>query len=155
MKSFQWSKIIENVKNKKKEDWVVLLLLGALVLILTIPTQKSTLAKDKEEKSRVLNWEQDATSDTSLQLEERLENILSCMEGVGKVEVMISGTKESERKMFASNQECNQVNGVVIVAQGADDAKVCQRIMNAVMSLFGIDAHKITIVKMSAAEEAN
>ena len=48
-----------------------------------------------------------------------------------------------------------QVEGVVIVAEGGDNAIVCTNISEAVKSLFPIEAHKITIVKMSVAEGSN
>ena len=37
---------------------------------------------------------------------------------------------------------------VLIVAEGADNAVTVQKIQQAVMALFQIDAHKIRIIKM-------
>lgn len=41
-----------------------------------------------------------------------------------------------------------EVTGVLIVAEGADNAVTVQKIQQAVMALFQIDAHKIRIMKM-------
>ena len=41
-----------------------------------------------------------------------------------------------------------EVTGVLIVAEGADNAVTVQKIQQAVMALFQIDAHKIRIIKM-------
>ena len=40
-----------------------------------------------------------------------------------------------------------QVEGVVVLAQGGDDPVVVQNITEAVQALFGIDTHKIRIMK--------
>lgn len=42
-----------------------------------------------------------------------------------------------------------QIQGVVIVAEGGDDPGVVQNITEAVMALFGVEAHKIKVMKMS------
>ena len=41
-----------------------------------------------------------------------------------------------------------EVTGVLIVAEGADNSVTIQKIQEAVMALFQIDAHKIRIMKM-------
>lgn len=40
------------------------------------------------------------------------------------------------------------VKGVVVSAQGGDNAKIVQNITEAIQALFGIEAHKIKVVKM-------
>ncbi len=41
-----------------------------------------------------------------------------------------------------------QVNGVLVVAEGAGSGSVSKNISEAIQSLFGIEAHKIKVVKM-------
>lgn len=41
-----------------------------------------------------------------------------------------------------------EVAGVLVAAQGAGHAAVSKEIMEAVMALFGVDAHKIKVMKM-------
>lgn len=41
-----------------------------------------------------------------------------------------------------------EVAGVIVAAQGADHGAVAAEIMEAVMALFGTDAHKIKVMKM-------
>lgn len=79
-------------------------------------------------------------------MEERLEQVLKSTEGVGEVRVMITETEEKGTFEENSNQ-CN-VQGVVVVAQGAEDAGVKKKIQDIVLALFPIEAHKIEIVKM-------
>ena len=41
-----------------------------------------------------------------------------------------------------------EIAGVVVVAQGGDNSVVVQNITEAVMALFGVEAHKIKVMKM-------
>lgn len=62
----------------------------------------------------------------------RLASILNRIEGVGRVEVMISGESEEA--------------GVLIVAEGANDAVACLRLEYAVQTLLGTEISRIEIV---------
>ncbi|MCI6005872.1 MAG: hypothetical protein SOY73_04450 [Blautia sp.] len=80
-------------------------------------------------------------------LEEKLEALLSSMEGVGEVQVMLmTGTAGNNRDLYGSQEM--EVTGVLIAAQGADNPVTVQNIQKAVMALFQIEAHKISIMKM-------
>lgn len=48
---------------------------------------------------------------------------------------------------YVSKERTPRVEGVVVVAGGGDDAVVIQNITECVQALFGIDTHKIRIVK--------
>lgn len=183
----QIKKILEKRKMTGKEITIVLVLIGIIFAVLSAPTRESS----EEETEPVLTAENTETSREIYegQLEERLENILSQMDGVGRVEVMItmeSSTKEVIEKDFTAEQnyaESNenlqgdssvkkeettvyadteegsipyvvqeiypQVEGVLVVAEGGDDSCVNLAITDAIQALFGIDVHKIKIVKMN------
>ena len=53
---------------------------------------------------------------------------------------------------YVSNEMTPQVEGVLVVAQGGGNSLVKQNILQSVMALFPLEAHKITIVKMSMQE---
>lgn len=130
--------IIRNIMGNRN-NLLILALLGVLVLVLAIPTEKKTESKMDFKANEEAGGEQ---------LEERLERILKHTEGVGEVRVMIT---EAEEKSFASNKENEgTVEGVVVVAQGATDPAVKKKIQDIVIALFPIEAHKIEIVKMKA-----
>ncbi len=183
----QVKKILEKRKMTGKEMTIILILIGIIFAVLAIPIQKSS----EEGNTPVIQTENIQTSREAYeeQLEERLEIILSQMEGVGRVEVMItmeSSTKEVIEKDFATEQSYNendgdiygdssvkkeettvyadteegnipyvvqeiypQVEGVLVVAEGGDDSCVNLAITDAIQALFGIDVHKIKIVKMN------
>ena len=42
-----------------------------------------------------------------------------------------------------------QVEGVLVVAEGGDNSSVILAITDAIQALFGVDVHKIKIVKMN------
>lgn len=125
-------------------------------------------------------------------LEERLEEILSAVQGVGRVKVMItlssSGEKvvekdiplernsivendstggsrstsemySQEETVYSTNsngdkvpyvvrENSARVEGVSVVAAGGGDAAVQKNITDVIQALFGIEAHKIKVVKM-------
>lgn len=115
-----WNKLLGN----KKNQWLILLLVGILLVVIAIPTKSGT-----EEKGVVdsKNW---STSET----EQRLENILSQMQGIGEVHVMITYKQE------------NEVEGVVVVAEGGEQGVIVQKITEVVRALFDVDSHKIKVI---------
>ena len=83
-----------------------------------------------------------STDEIQSSLECRLQNILENVEGVGEVKVMLM--TEEQQGIYRSGE----VRGVLIAAEGASDPVVVQKIQQAVMALFQIEAHKIKIMKM-------
>ena len=66
--------------------------------------------------------------------EARMERILSRIDGAGRVTVMLSG-------------EEGAVEGVVVAASGAGNARVVLELQRAVRALTGLELEKIEIVK--------
>ena len=69
------------------------------------------------------------------ELEQRLAGILSQIEGVGRVRVMVTENPDGGAE------------GVLVVADGADDIRVCLQLQYAVQTLLGTDAAQIEIVR--------
>lgn len=110
------------------------------------------------------------TNDTNSALDEsrieaRLAQILSGIRGAGKVEVMvvIGANNESSQNggtdtggllsHSPSGKAVNdlggtRVEGVIVIAEGADDIRVRTDIQSAVRSLLGIDASRIGVYSM-------
>lgn len=85
-----------------------------------------------------------STDEIQSSMERRLQNILENVEGVGEVKVMLM--TEEQQGIYRSGE--TEVRGVLIAAEGASDPVVVQKIQQAVMALFQIEAHKIKIMKM-------
>ena len=115
-----WNKLLGN----KKNQWLILLLVGILLVVIAIPTKSSS------EEKRVVDSKNWSTSET----EQRLENILSQMQGIGEVHVMITYKQE------------NEVEGVVVVAEGGEQGVTVQKITEVVRALFDVDSHKIKVI---------
>ncbi len=116
----RWSKLLP-----KKNQWVLVLLVGILLVVIAIPT-KTDSATDVGDKH---------ISVASSDIEEKLENLLTNMQDVGTVQVMITF------------QEDEQVEGIVVLAEGAGNAVVIRNITEVVQALFDVDAHKIKVIR--------
>jgi stage III sporulation protein AG len=166
-----------------RTDWLVVLLFGVLLLVVAIPSGSSGETETSGELSDDTQ-SADAENETAAevtsseyrkQLETELEELLSKMDGVGRVQVMLtlkdSGAYVLDKKVkrdgdssetdtvvyqqsdgeepYVTNRFSPDVEGVLVVAEGAGSAVTVSDISDAVMALFGIEAHKIKIVKMS------
>lgn len=78
--------IIRNIMGIRN-NLLILALLGVLVLVLAIPTEKKTESKMDFKANEEAGGEQ---------LEERLERILKHTEGVGEVRVMITEAEDTK-----------------------------------------------------------
>lgn len=218
----------QKFRNMKKEDYIVLLLIGVLLLIISLPTEKEKEEKsgadvrqektgreggnitdflgesDKNEtadaKEAVVqagNFNNNSSYDLNTyvdSLEKRVEEIVSGMEGAGKVQVMITvsdmGTEVLERDRetttsdleeadnaggsrkstesgqreeviyrkdadgneapYVVQRKLPEVTGVVVIAEGAGNAKVKDNIIGAVSVLFNLNEHRIKVIRMKS-----
>jgi hypothetical protein len=79
----------------------------------------------------------DMTEKPESSLEERVSEMCSLTEGVGGAKVMITYSEEGD------------VYAVAVLCEGADSVAVRERITHLVCSLFGIGAHRVSILKIS------
>lgn len=184
-------------KYKDKHTWVIIGIVGLLLLVIALPDGRSdtdwsgdastdSLAAEQE-TAQAAGGMDDPVQSATEDLERRLEETLSLIDGAGCVRVMLtlkdtgekvvekdttrrsggSASAEetsdvsqstvfskngSEETPYISNELTPQVEGVLVVAQGGGDSLVKQNILQSVMALFPLEAHKITIVKMSMQE---
>lgn len=192
----------------RKDNLIIFILMGVLLVIIALPTKDkreaeaedfqtegSSPAKTSAESGGETVGEADSEEAYIRQLEQRLRETLSQMEGVGKVRVMI--TLQSSRELVVEkeqpylrsatnendsqggNRSVNQmeteentvyrtdgsisepyvvktlpprVEGVVVVAEGAGRGTVNRTIVEMVQALFGVEAHKVKVVKMETTE---
>ncbi len=140
----------------RKENFLVLLLLGVLLLVAAWPMEKqsrSTGVKSSGTTDSALTFLDygGSTEDTReayvVSLEHSLEELLSTMEGVGENKVMIT-LKPSAKNTYYSSASTMEIEGVVVCAKGAANGKVAKNISEVIQALFGLEAHKIKIAKM-------
>ena len=220
MKEWNFKILKQNVI--KKDNMIILILTGVLLLVIAWPVEENTeknsnmsdlwgnqnvnMNKTTKENLGTMKEIDDSTILVSEELqeeeyivqrlEERLEAILSAMQGVGKVEVMITlasqgekivekdiplersnilendaeGGSRSTSEMYSNEETVYTVNsqgdkipyvtketsvevaGVSVVAQGGDQVLVQKNISEVIQALFGIEEHKIKVVKMKYQE---
>ncbi len=180
---------IEKLKEKfikvRKDQWLLVLLAGILLVVIALPMQEEQGEVQEAAEASAVKEGEDATD-----MEARLADILSKMEGAGTVRVMItlkssaekivekdipssdrdtqeqdeSGSKSTVEKErdettvyerdekgnetpYVTQELAPQVEGVLVLAEGGDNAVVIKNITEAVMALFNLEAHKIKVMK--------
>lgn len=178
-------------KLPKKNQLLILLLTGILLLVIVVPLPEDTEADSTASSEAASAGTEADARDYEGYLEERTAEALRQVEGVGEVEVMITlsstgqkvvekdqqnssqtteetdssgGTRTTEdsssdrtsvyeqgsdgtQTPYVTKELSPEVEGVVVVADGGDNAVVAQNITEAVQALFGVEAHKIKIMK--------
>jgi len=126
---------IEDMKKIGIKNLVLIMIAGILLLMCTIPSKMYGRNKDNEEDKVTDN----IASVTPVPDDEiRLEELLSQVEGAGKTEVMI----------VYQNDIRTEIEGIVVVTEGAAKSYVVQYISDAAEALFGIPKHKIIVLPM-------
>ncbi len=96
----------------RKENMIVFVLLGVLLLVIAIPldsgTDKKEVSKDAEKEDTMDSKSNeevftDESMEYCLALETRIEELLSAMEGVGKVQAMV--TVSTSKEMIVEKDE--------------------------------------------------
>ena len=178
MKSKSISKLLQKAGAQlKKYRYAALILLLGLALLL-FPTKKESGEEAVSEPEAASPTEPEAS------LEERLEKLLTEVDGAGRVRVMLTISR-GEETVYQTNETTEQRTtdsgteqvvtvttvlvpsgssteealpvtvtgpvylGAVIVAEGGGLASVRLDLTNAVSSLTGLGADKITVIKMN------
>ncbi len=188
----------DRVKQVKKDQFLIIILTGILLLVISFPTKKAELKQDDQSVTDINSEEvqmlKETGEDTYLSgLETKLEQGLSRIDGVGRVEVMItlkSGTEQivlkdrndnststiekdsgggcrtvieneqMETTIFSemsdgtmipyiSQTNAPKIEGVTVICDGGESAKVRSEITEVVKVLFPIEVHKIKVVRMA------
>ena len=155
--SRDWKKFFAN-----KNNYVVILLVGVLFLVMLLPVGDTGMdlysgnQNENHEAQVQLNSfgeTLDTTQAYCRMLEEKMEKLLSQIEGVGETKVLIT-MRYSEEKFVEEETliktQVPKVQGVMVVAKGAGTGDVDLKISQIVQALLAVDAHKIAIAKMEA-----
>ena len=129
-----------------------------------------------DRKDSIQNQVQSAPQEAGLTLSQELEEILSRVQGAGKVQVMLTIAKGEEIIYQTDGSSAENGNkhdtvlvtdenrtqsglvqqsipptyrGAIIVCQGADSPTVCLAIKEAVSKVTGLDISKISVLKMN------
>lgn len=189
--SEKWKELKKKYWPPKKDQLLILVLLGLLLAVIAIPVdtdkkeEKSSEASDEGDRVKGNDSFGNSASSTEgnenyeSRMEQKLEELLGNVEGVGEVRVMLTfeGTGEkqvekdktitadesseetvyeeygsSERTPYVTSETNPKVEGVLVIAQGGGNSRIKQEILEAAQALFGIEAHKIKIMKMEGSK---
>lgn len=160
------SLLVHRIKTDKKAMFIVASALIGMLLILF----------SGDSKTGAENIEVEYKTEFTKECEEKLQKLISKIEGVGKVSVMIT-YESGEENVFASDKEESfrngeqkirndyiivdgdkgesglkiksvypEVKGVAVVCSGASDPVVKERIISVVSALFNISTKNISVV---------
>lgn len=178
-------KINKDFINNIGKDKLIIMAIAGIVLVIC-----SYMDFDKKNSNTNITEKEACTQlssneDYVIELEKRVEEIISQVDGVSKCKVMItlkSGSEkilkndtdssmrtqsgdnagsessisektlilqgENREEPYVIKEVMPEIEGVVILAKGASDTKVVQRITNMIKALFSVESHKISIVEM-------
>ena len=180
---------------------VIIFAAGILIIFLSIPgilnSDKSSKDEPLDNNPQVVQNDTNTTSYDSntyiTEMENKLENVLRKVSGIGEVDVMLtlkaskeqvtlkdspytqeslnevdgeggsrtdSSVKREESTVLVTTENGKSepyiiqelepdVEGVVVIAEGGDDADIQIEIMEAAEVLFNVPAHKVKVMKMS------
>ena len=168
-KSMNALKSIDLKMIKKNSKLIVLcmLFLALIIVSFLVPSNKETKVDEVVALS--------STEQYQVNMEKKLENILSSIDGVGECSVAIT-LQKSECKIFAKDSYEDErenkyeyvilskndgsddglvvsvvlpeIRGVAVVCEGGDSSVIVSDIPKMCMSLFDIEASKVSVSKM-------
>lgn len=174
-----FSNIVSRLKNNKKLETIVYsaLLLFAAVIFFASGGISSCGRKDAELSAKESD-EYSEEYESADSLGSRLEEILSSIEGAGKVRVMIcyeSGseivpaldsqkseteggmsettkpvtvTRDGKQTPLILTELTPKIRGVIVVAEGGRDIRVRTELQNAVVTVLGTDPSRVSVFSM-------
>ena len=131
-----WKKF--SLKNLRKDQLLILLLTGILLMVIAVPAGKkkenmSSASNDNTEKSV------NGTSAGTFSKTSKKENTVYRTDS--------ESNSQGSGSPYVSKELSPKIEGVVVIADGGENAVVKENISSAVQALFDIEPHKIRIMK--------
>lgn len=109
---------------------------GEVTVMITLKSDGQKIIEKDQSSSSQSTDEEDSSGGTR-SVEDRSSDKTSIYEQ----------TADGSSTPYVSKELAPEVEGVVVIADGGDNAVVAQNITEAVQALFGVEAHKIKIMK--------
>lgn len=137
------TRLVNAAATNKKIRFALYIALAAILLAVIVGTGKKTALTYNSFSSTKKTEEKDERSSAN-GVETQLEEILSCIEGAGRVKVMLTYLENTGTE-DASTEVC----GVIVVAEGGANFAVRQTLIAAVSTVLGIDEKCVEVFVMS------
>ena len=167
----KFAAIIEKIRNNKKLQFLIIALVIAVILVVYI-TYFIQGTNEKAEGNSTSQITEGSTEEYVASLEDKLSNVLSNIEGAGKVSVAItvssgfvyeyayeetskdslSSTSSSSSLILVNDkpviisQSYPEIAGVLVVAEGGGNIKVKLDILESIQTLLDVPNEGITIL---------
>ena len=138
-----------------KDNRYVILILAAGIVLMLLPVENNETA------------DAPIATEPTVDLAEELTGILSAVEGIGKVQVLLSVAageqviyqRDEYDTVIITDGDHNEIGlvtqvlpptyrGAIVVCQGADSQAVCLAVVEAVRRVTGLGAGDISVLKM-------
>ena len=162
-----FSLILQKIKSKKKLQYLIIAVLAVVLIAVVFSCFDGSVKTEKQENTDVVLAYVD-------NLENRLEKVLSKVDGAGNVSVVITVSSGMETVLATTTTTKNTANGVevvetplivngktvvikelypkitgvLIVAEGAKNIAILTKIQQAAVSLLDININQIEILTM-------
>mgnify|MGYP005754225599 CR=1 FL=1 len=185
MKFDFWGKILSN--KKIKTDLFAIFITGVILLLVSGSFFSSDESEDIKEEEISVSKTDVANNNAEYDIEKRLSEIISTIEGAGNTKVMVTlkGTTEKnvakdtrqeksidndesavsentvfeettvstenaegEKMPFVISEKMPEIQGALIVSEGADNVYVKSAIVEAAQALLNVPSNKIAVFKM-------
>lgn len=161
----EWkSGTLRSILKMNKDKLIFLFCSGLLLFILSMPNDGGNVPGYEEDSKLEIEMRADSTAvraadgitsyekvtSVEQELELRVREILSGVEGVGELEVMVFLKPEENEHFFQENntdRQSPEVSGIIISADGGGSTVIKTEISEAMEALFGLPSHKIKVLK--------
>ena len=131
----KFSGLWKRLKSIKHIEIIIAVLFALIVLLVYFSTTSSHGSAKTQNLSLGASY--------ATQVEAKLENLLSKIDGAGKIDVMVMCESEGVQ----TEDQIPSIKSAVVVASGASDVFVRLEIIKAVEALLKIDAKNIEVLK--------
>ena len=141
---FSFGKLKEYINGDKRIKLILILGIAVIILIAL-----SGLNGRKAEAVSTVSA--DELYQYEKKLEERLTDILTQIDGVGKIKVMVT-LDTSEENEYGKTKDvllsvkAPSVRGVIVVCDGGDNIIVKEKVTSAVSGVFGISTTRVSVI---------
>lgn len=110
---------------------------GKVQVMITESVSRESIVEKDQTVQRQMNQDGDNSTNTGKSQQENKEE-----------STVLEKDGQGRETPYVTRTNAPKIEGVLILAQGGDNAVVVKNITEAAMALFGIEAHKIKVIKM-------
>lgn len=104
----------------------------------------------KSTGQKVVEKDQQSTHQTTKEADSQGETRESEEKSLDKTTVYSQGGTDGTQIPYVSKENAPEVEGILVIADGGGNAVVAKNLTEAVQALFGVEAHKIKIMKRAS-----